>query len=140
MKPESAPVPRHSWPTWSSWRSRWSGCCPRRSRRRGRWPTCTRVDPAGRRCANFTDAFGEQDLVGAGLRSLIVALSSSVLTVAARCPPLRAGPLPGVLSRVALGWVLVSQVFPFILIIIPLFMVLQAAHLVTRCSGWCSCT
>ena len=32
---------------------------------------------------------------------------------------------PGKLQRVALGWILVSQVFPTILIVIPLFLILK---------------
>ncbi|MEU0572380.1 carbohydrate ABC transporter permease [Nonomuraea sp. NPDC005983] len=86
--------------------------------------------------ANFADAFGEQDLVGAGLRSLIVAVCSSLLTVAISLPASYAlARYKGALSRVAIGWVLVSQVFPFILIIIPLFMVLRKMDLVNTLPG-----
>jgi multiple sugar transport system permease protein len=86
--------------------------------------------------SNFSDAFGEQDLVGAGLRSLVVALSSSVLTVAVSLPASYAlARYKGALKQVALGWVLVSQVFPFILIIIPLFMVLKQLDLVNTLFG-----
>jgi multiple sugar transport system permease protein len=86
--------------------------------------------------ANFSDAFSEQDLVGAGLRSLVVALASSVLTVAVALPASYAlARYQGTLKRVALGWVLVSQVFPFILIIIPLFMVLRQLDLVNTLTG-----
>lgn len=86
--------------------------------------------------SNFTDAFAEQDLVGAGLRSLVVALASSLLTVAVALPASYAlARYQGVLKRIALGWVLVSQVFPFILIIIPLFMVLKQLDLVNTLPG-----
>ncbi|MEU8246734.1 carbohydrate ABC transporter permease [Nonomuraea sp. NPDC048916] len=86
--------------------------------------------------ANFGDAFGEQDLVGAGTRSLVVALASSLLTVAVALPAAYAlARYRGLLKRVALGWVLVSQVFPFILIIIPLFMVLRRLDLVNTLAG-----
>src|SRR5690606_3281476 len=86
--------------------------------------------------ANYADAFGEQDLVGAGLRSLIVAVASSFLTVTVALPAAYAlARYRGVLKRIALGWVLVSQVFPFILIIIPLFMVMRELDLVNSLTG-----
>ncbi|MFI6707877.1 carbohydrate ABC transporter permease [Nonomuraea sp. NPDC050478] len=86
--------------------------------------------------ANFAAAFGEQDLVGAGLRSLVVALASAFLTVAVALPAAYAlARYQGVLKRIALGWVLVSQVFPFILIIIPLFMVMRELDLVNTLAG-----
>lgn len=79
---------------------------------------------------NFVDAFNSQPLFQAAYNSLIVALSSSLLTV------LIATPAAYVLSRakskiskVALGWVLLSQLFPFILIIIPLFLTLRTIGL-----------
>ncbi|GAA1094293.1 carbohydrate ABC transporter permease [Nocardiopsis composta] len=85
---------------------------------------------------NFAAAFGEQDLVGAAQRSLVVALASAALVVAIALPAAYA--LARYRSRVnsaALGWVLVSQVFPFILVIIPLFMVLRAMGLVNTLPG-----
>ncbi|MGN9842730.1 carbohydrate ABC transporter permease [Nonomuraea sp. H19] len=86
--------------------------------------------------ANFTDAFGEQDLVGAAGRSLVVALVSSVVTVLISLPAAYAmARYRGLLNRLAIGWVLVSQVFPFILIIIPLFMILREMELVNTLPG-----
>ena len=67
--------------------------------------------------ANFADAFAEQDLVGAGLRSFVVAVCSAAGTVLLALPAAYAlARYRSALGRVALGWVLVSQVFPFILI------------------------
>ncbi len=86
--------------------------------------------------ANFADAFAEQDLLGSALRSLAVALATSVLTVVLALPASYAlARYRGLLSRLAIGWVLVSQVFPFILIIIPLFMVLKNLDLVNTLPG-----
>lgn len=86
--------------------------------------------------ANFSDAFGEQDLVGAGLRSLIVAVCSAFLTVVLALPAAYAmARFKGLVSKIGLGWVLVSQVFPFILIIIPLFMVLKNLELISTMRG-----
>ncbi|MEV4893218.1 carbohydrate ABC transporter permease, partial [Nonomuraea sp. NPDC055795] len=71
--------------------------------------------------SNFSDAFGEQDLTGAALRSLVVAVFSSFITVLISLPAAYAmARYRSLVNRVAIGWVLVSQVFPFILIIIPL--------------------
>jgi multiple sugar transport system permease protein len=40
-----------------------------------------------------------------------------------------------VVSRVGTGWVLVSQMFPFVLIIIPLFLLLKNVHLIDSVPG-----
>lgn len=86
--------------------------------------------------ANFSDAFGEQDLVGAAARSLVVALFSSVITVLVSLPAAYAmARYRSLVNRVAIGWVLVSQVFPFILIIIPLFMILRDIGLINTLPG-----
>jgi len=86
--------------------------------------------------ANFSAAFGEQDLVGAALRSLVVALFASVLTVLISLPASYAmARYRGLVNKIAIGWVLVSQVFPFILIIIPLFMILRDLELVNTLPG-----
>ncbi|WP_433430071.1 carbohydrate ABC transporter permease [Nonomuraea sp. CA-141351] len=96
-------------------------------------PTWIPRDPT---LANFADAFGEQDLVGAAVRSLIVALFSSAITVLISLPAAYAmARYRGLINRIATGWVLVSQVFPFILIIIPLFMILRDLSLVNTLPG-----
>jgi multiple sugar transport system permease protein len=41
----------------------------------------------------------------------------------------------GLISKLGLGWILLSQMFPLILIIIPLFLVLRDLHLVDSHSG-----
>ncbi|MGA8115324.1 MAG: carbohydrate ABC transporter permease [Actinocatenispora sp.] len=85
---------------------------------------------------NFAAAFGEQNLVASAGNSLLVALSASVLTVLAALPAAYAlARSASVLNKLALGWVLVSQVFPFILIIIPLFMILKNLELVNSRGG-----
>ncbi|MCG5218190.1 carbohydrate ABC transporter permease [Streptosporangium sp. KLBMP 9127] len=92
--------------------------------------------PADPTLANFAAAFGEQDLVGSAVRSLVVALATSVITVVISLPAAYAmARHRSALNRAATGWVLVSQVFPFILIIIPLFMVLRALDLVSTLTG-----
>jgi multiple sugar transport system permease protein len=86
--------------------------------------------------ANFGDAFGEQDLLGASLRSLVVALFASVITVLISLPAAYAmARHRSLINKIAIGWVLVSQVFPFILIIIPLFIVLRNIGLLDSLFG-----
>jgi multiple sugar transport system permease protein len=71
---------------------------------------------------NFTTALREQPLFRAGLVSLLVAGVSSILTVSLAVPAsYLMARYRGTLSSIALGWVLLSQMFPFILILIPLF-------------------
>jgi len=79
---------------------------------------------------NFIDAFSAQPLFKAAGNSLIVAGVSSVLTVLVATPAAYVlTRYKSKLSSVALGWVLVSQLFPFILIIIPLFLTLRTIGL-----------
>ncbi|GAA3733525.1 multiple sugar transport system permease protein [Spinactinospora alkalitolerans] len=85
---------------------------------------------------NFVQALGEQDIIGAAQRSLVVALASAVLVVAMALPASYAlARHRSRLNAAALGWVLVSQVFPFILLIIPLFMILRQLGLVNSLAG-----
>lgn len=93
------------------------------------WPRHPTLD-------NFRQAFDEQPLLHAALNSLLVALSSAVIAV------LLATPMAYVmarhrsrLSRAATGWVVVSQAFPFVLVIIPLFLILKRLHLINALPG-----
>jgi multiple sugar transport system permease protein len=76
--------------------------------------------------SNYVQAFTEQELGRAALNSLQVSLASAVLTVLVAVPAAYAlARFKTRLGTVALGWVLVSQLFPFVLLIIPIFLVLQ---------------
>lgn len=80
---------------------------------------------------NYVSAFTEQALVRSALNSLIVAVSSAVLTILVALPAAYA--LVRLRTRVAkpvLAWVLVSQLFPFILLVIPIFLLLSRAQLI----------
>ncbi|MCZ0986233.1 carbohydrate ABC transporter permease [Streptomyces diastatochromogenes] len=86
--------------------------------------------------ANFRQAFDEQPLLHAALNSLLVAAGAAVVAV------LIATPMAYVmarhrspLSRATSGWVVVSQAFPFVLVIIPLFLVLKELRLIDSLSG-----
>ncbi|WP_328836510.1 carbohydrate ABC transporter permease [Streptomyces europaeiscabiei] len=96
-------------------------------------PTWIPKDPT---LGNFRQAFDEQPLLQAALNSLGAALGAAVVAV------LIATPMAYVmarhrttLSRMATGWVVVSQAFPFVLLIIPLFLVLKNLRLINSVPG-----
>ncbi|MEC4019219.1 carbohydrate ABC transporter permease [Streptomyces sp. H27-D2] len=85
---------------------------------------------------NFRQAFDEQPLLQAAANSLIAAASAALISV------LLATPMAYVMARhqgrpakAATGWVLVSQAFPFVLVIIPLFLVLKNLRLIDSLPG-----
>ncbi|MGW3988356.1 carbohydrate ABC transporter permease [Streptomyces sp. NPDC004830] len=85
---------------------------------------------------NFRQAFDEQPLLHAALNSLLVAASAAVVAVVI------ATPMAYVLARrrtrlarAVTGWVVVSQAFPFVLLIIPLFLVLKNLRLIDSAAG-----
>lgn len=86
--------------------------------------------------ANFRQAFDEQPLLHAALNSLFAALGAAVIAVLIATPMAyvmarRRTPL----ARAATGWVVVSQAFPFVLVIIPLFLILKNLHLIDSRAG-----
>ncbi|HSK33326.1 MAG TPA: hypothetical protein VK903_07560, partial [Propionicimonas sp.] len=85
---------------------------------------------------NFVTAFSEQALVRSIVNSLIVALASAVLTVLVALPASYAVVrLRSRMGKPILAWVLVSQLFPFILLVIPIFLLLRSAQLVDTRPG-----
>ncbi|MDH6567039.1 multiple sugar transport system permease protein [Streptomyces sp. SAI-208] len=85
---------------------------------------------------NFRQAFDEQPLLRAAGNSLLAALAAAVIAV------LLATPLAYVMARhrtrlakAATGWVVVSQAFPLVLVIIPLFLVLKNLRLINSLAG-----
>ncbi|WP_370415518.1 carbohydrate ABC transporter permease [Streptomyces fradiae] len=96
-------------------------------------PTWIPRDPT---LANFRQAFEEQPLLRAAGNSLLAAVAAALIAVAV------ATPMAYVLARhrsrltaAATGWVVVSQAFPFVLLIIPLFLVLKNLHLINSLPG-----
>ncbi|MGC4971379.1 carbohydrate ABC transporter permease [Streptomyces sp. DT199] len=96
-------------------------------------PTWIPEDPT---LANFRQAFDEQPLLHAALNSLLAALAAAVVAV------LIATPMAYVVTRrrtrlakAVTGWVVVSQAFPFVLLIIPLFLVLKNLRLINSVPG-----
>ncbi|MER5445221.1 carbohydrate ABC transporter permease [Streptomyces sp. NPDC002766] len=85
---------------------------------------------------NFRQAFDAQPLLHAALNSLLAAAGAAVVAVVI------ATPLAYVmarrrtaLTRAATGWVVVSQAFPLVLVIIPLFLVLKNLRLIDSLAG-----
>lgn len=86
--------------------------------------------------ANYADALARQGLIRSAANSLWVALASTALVI------LIAVPAAYVLARIkeavrtaGVGWILVSQVFPVILIILPLFLILRSINLIDNLFG-----
>ena len=85
---------------------------------------------------NFRAAFTEQDLPRAALNSVEVSAVSAVLAIVVGLPAAYSlVRYENVLRRLALGWIVVSQVFPVILVIIPLFLVLKTLDLLDNLAG-----
>jgi multiple sugar transport system permease protein len=86
--------------------------------------------------SNYTAALHEADLVQAGLNSLKVAVATAILTTLIGLPAAYVlARTRGWISRLGLAYILVSQMFPLILIIIPLFLVLKDLHLTNAHAG-----
>jgi multiple sugar transport system permease protein len=92
--------------------------------------------PAEFNWSNFSAAIEKANLIQAAGNSLIVAVATTVIVTVVSLPAAYA------LSRfrtrlrgIATGWILLSQVFPFILIIIPLFLVLKQIGLINNLLG-----
>ena len=80
---------------------------------------------------NFRAAFDEQPLLHSALNSLMVAGASAVISVAIAVPAAYVMVrFKSMVNRAGSAWILVSQMFPLVLIIIPLFMVLKNLHLI----------
>ncbi len=97
------------------------------------YPSLVPSDPT---LENYRIAFTENGLVRAAYNSLKVAVATSILTIAMGLPAAYVlARRPGILTRIGLGWILLSQMFPLILIIIPLFLLLQDLHLTDTHAG-----
>ncbi|MFE8920777.1 carbohydrate ABC transporter permease [Streptomyces rochei] len=85
---------------------------------------------------NFRQAFDEQPLLRAALNSLLAALGAAVIAVLIATPMAYVmARHRGRLARGATGWVVISQAFPFVLVIIPLFLVLKNLRLINSVPG-----
>ncbi|WP_431041637.1 carbohydrate ABC transporter permease [Streptomyces sp. P1-3] len=85
---------------------------------------------------NFRQAFDEQPLLRAAANSLLAAGGAALVAVTLATPMAYVmARRRSSLTRAATGWVVVSQAFPFVLVIIPLFLVLKRLHLIDSVPG-----
>ncbi len=85
---------------------------------------------------NFSDAVQRADLVQSAANSARVAVATTVLVVLIALPAAYAlARFRNRMGSVATGWILVSQVFPVILVVIPLFLILKQFQLVNTLTG-----
>lgn len=92
--------------------------------------------PAQWNLDNFVAAIDRANLVQAAGNSLLVALTTTVIVTVISLPAAYAlARFRTKLRKLATGWILLSQVFPFILIIIPLYLMLQPLGLGNSLGG-----
>ena len=77
---------------------------------------------------NYRTALSEEDhqFIRSGINSFKIAVVTALLTTIVGLPAAYVlARRRGLISRLGLGWILISQMFPLILIIIPLFLLLR---------------
>ncbi|WP_350274925.1 carbohydrate ABC transporter permease [Kribbella sp. HUAS MG21] len=86
--------------------------------------------------SNYSDALNEQGLVRGLGNSLQISIYTTILVLIVALPVSYAlARFRSRLRPLTNGWILVSQVFPVILIVIPLFMILRPLHLTNTIPG-----
>ena len=86
--------------------------------------------------SNYSDALNEQGLIRGLGNSLQISIASTILVLIVSLPVAYAlARFRSRLRPITNGWILVSQVFPVILIVIPLFMILRPLHLTNTIPG-----
>ncbi len=85
---------------------------------------------------NFQVALEQSQLPGALRNSLGVAVATALITTLVALPAAYAiARYRNTVRNVTIGWILTSQVFPFILIVIPVFIVLKNLGLINTLPG-----
>jgi multiple sugar transport system permease protein len=86
--------------------------------------------------SNFEVAFAESQLPGALRNSFVVAVATAIITTVVALPAAYAiARYRSAVRNATIGWILISQVFPFILIVIPVFIVLKEIGLINTLPG-----
>jgi multiple sugar transport system permease protein len=94
------------------------------------------VPTRGWQWGNYAEALARQGLVRSALNSAVVALASTGLVVLIAMPAAYVlARVRGLIRGVGTGWILVSQVFPVILVILPLFLILRTLSLTDSLVG-----
>ncbi len=92
--------------------------------------------PAHLSFANYREALDTDLLVTSAVNSLKVASATALVTTLVGLPAAYVlARRPGFISRLSAGWILLSQLFPLILVIIPLFLLLRRIDLVDTHAG-----
>ena len=92
--------------------------------------------PDGFYWQNYIDIIEKRGLINSAKNSFVIALLTAALTTVFTVPAAYAiARLRKVFSGIATGWILVSQVFPVSLIIIPLFMAVRRIGLLDTIWG-----
>jgi multiple sugar transport system permease protein len=92
--------------------------------------------PADFTLDNYRQAIEQNGLLHSAWNSTKVAVLTSILTTLVGLPAAYVlARQRGLISRFGLGWILLSQMFPLILIIIPLFLLLRTFHLTDSHTG-----
>jgi multiple sugar transport system permease protein len=87
--------------------------------------------PNGIYWQNYVDIVEKRGLINSAKNSLVIAVCTTILTTIFAVPAGYAiARLSKVFSGAATGWILISQVFPVSLVIIPLFMAVVLVYLV----------
>jgi multiple sugar transport system permease protein len=98
-------------------------------------PTATFL-PQSLNLDNFVQAIDKANLISSALNSITVAAATTVVVTIIALPAAYAlARFRTRMRNVATGWILLSQVFPGILIIIPLFMIIKNIGLVNTLPG-----
>jgi multiple sugar transport system permease protein len=80
--------------------------------------------------ANFGAGLHSYSVLHSAWNSFKVSIATSVLTTLIGVPAAYVlARQKGLISKLGLGWILISQLFPLILIIVPLFLLLRHLHL-----------
>jgi multiple sugar transport system permease protein len=81
-------------------------------------------------------ALTENGLLHAAFQSFKVATATAIITTAIALPAAYVlARQRGLVAKAGLGWILLSQMFPLILVIIPLFLLLRDLHLADSQTG-----
>ncbi|MDQ0383130.1 carbohydrate ABC transporter permease [Amycolatopsis thermophila] len=85
---------------------------------------------------NYSEALDRQGLIHSAGNSLVVALVSTALVIVIALPASYVlARLKGKVRAAGVGWILTSQVFPVVLVILPLFLILRTIGLADNLFG-----
>lgn len=95
-----------------------------------------RIFPKGFYLGNYGAALEKSGIIRAFFNSVFVSLISTlVIVLLVAAPAYYFARRKNKVTRTMSGWILISQVFPISLIIIPLFLTLQKLHLINSTTG-----